>query len=174
MDYCDSGKVWDPVLSAYFYHLEPSTFHLTRLSEPNSNESMTVNQTSFFYFTGIWGDAQYPDDHPLQKTVPHFGLKRFVSGPTGPAAKQLLRKGLAPDHARQRTWIEWAVGVFMAWYPCCIRGPRKWAAASIVVGSLILLALGIRYARRRRKLKEYTRVETEIPMEELRRIEDAR
>lgn len=174
IDYCDAGQIWDPVMSAYFYHLEPATFHLTRLLPSASNESVGANQTSFFYYTGIWGDVQYPDDNPIQKTVPHFGLKRFVSGPTGPRAKRLLRKGLLPDHPRRRTWMEWAVGIFMAWYPCCIRGPRKWVSVFVIVACLVLVVVSIRYAMRRRRLRQYTRVETEIPMEDLGRMENAR
>ncbi|RFU79324.1 vacuolar sorting-associated 62 [Trichoderma arundinaceum] len=114
IDYCDAGKLWDPVLSAYFYHLDPESFALTRLFSSESNISTTSNLTSFFYFTGIWGDAQYPDDDSRQKTVPHFGLKRFVSGPQGPIVKDLVRKGLYPNQREKKPWMQWAVGIFMS------------------------------------------------------------
>ncbi|KID79757.1 uncharacterized protein G6M90_00g016330 [Metarhizium brunneum] len=121
VDYCDAGQLWDPTLSAYFYHLEPTNFTLTRLFPSATALPATPDLTSFFYFTGIWGDAQYPDDHPLQKTVPYFGLKRFVSGPQGPIVKQLVRKGLFPDQRERKPWPQWAVGIFMSW-TCGIGG----------------------------------------------------
>ncbi|KAK1255589.1 hypothetical protein MKX07_007848 [Trichoderma sp. CBMAI-0711] len=65
IDYCDAGRLWDPVLSAYFYHLNPATFQLTHLFQSESNVSKGSNLTSFFYYTGLWGDAQYPDSDSL-------------------------------------------------------------------------------------------------------------
>lgn len=169
IDYCDAGPLWDPVLSAYFYHLDPDSFTLTRLFPAGSNESHASNLTSFFYFDGIWGDAQYPDDNPRQKTVPHFGLKRYVSGPQGPAVKRLLRKGLMPDHARRKSWLEWGVGIFMSLYPCCFRGWRVWVTLALVIGVIVLMVLGIlRGVRRyRNRLRGYEKVDTEIAMEDL-------
>ncbi|KIK51158.1 hypothetical protein GYMLUDRAFT_125946, partial [Collybiopsis luxurians FD-317 M1] len=95
IDYCDAGYKWDPILSAYFYQLEPtSNFTLTPLT--TTIESASTYPTSFLYYTGRWGDDQYPDSDPRQKTVPYFNLKRFNAGPTGPRTKDLLRKGLFP------------------------------------------------------------------------------
>lgn len=173
IDHCDAGQTWDPVLSAYFYRYEPSTFELTRLFTSSHNETTASNLTSFLYYTGIWGDEQYPDDDPIQQTVPRFGMKRFVSGPTGPTNKHLVRKGLAPDHPRVKTWLEWAVEVFMAWYPCCIRGWRLWVSLAVVIVSIMLCVLVLLYLRRWYRTRKYTRVETEIPMEEIGRLEAA-
>ncbi|KAF7542384.1 hypothetical protein G7Z17_g11619 [Cylindrodendrum hubeiense] len=92
IDYCDEGQRWDPVLSAYFYRFDPSTFTLTSLIPPNESSPPppSANLTSFFYFTGLWGDRQYPDSDPRQEKIPFFGLRRFQSGPTGPRAKHLI------------------------------------------------------------------------------------
>ncbi|KHN96685.1 vacuolar protein sorting-associated protein 62 [Metarhizium album ARSEF 1941] len=167
VDYCNAGQLWDPTLSAYFYHLEPTNFTLTRLFPAPPSLPAPADLTSFFYYTGIWGDAQYPDDHPQQKTVPYFGLKRFVSGPQGPIAKQLVRKGLFPDQRARKPWLQWVVGVFMSWYPCCIRGWRKWVSMTVVVGSAIFLAFGVKHTVKSYRKKGYKRIETDIPLEDL-------
>ncbi|UKZ74667.1 hypothetical protein TrVFT333_002337 [Trichoderma virens FT-333] len=167
VDLCDAGRLWDPVLSAYFYHLDPTNFKLTRLFLSGSNSSAASNFTSFFYFTGLWGDAQYPDDDIRQKTVPHFGLKRFVSGPQGPIVKSLVRKGLFPDEREKKPWMQWAVGIFMFWYPCCLRGWRVWASLTVVIGFVILTAFGIRYGIKRYRTKGYKKLETDIPLNDM-------
>ncbi|KAL6691239.1 hypothetical protein J3F84DRAFT_167744 [Trichoderma pleuroticola] len=168
VDFCDAGRLWDPVLSAYFYHLDPASFKLTRLFVSGDNSSTTSNFTSFFYFTGIWGDEQYPDNDIRQKTVPHFGLKRFVSGPQGPIVKNLVRKGLFPDQREKKPWMQWAVGIFMFWYPCCIRGWRLWVSLAVVVGLVILTAFGVRYGiKKYRRTKGYRKLETDIPLNDL-------
>ena len=178
MDYCDAGRLWDPVASAYFYSLEPSSFELTPLSsqDPVSLSTPGSNLTSFFYFTGIWGDAQYPDAHPLQKTVPYFSLKRFVSGPQGPIVKGLVRKGLFPDDRRTKPWVQWGIELFLAWYPCCIRGWRKWISGLIFAGSLVALGLGvglgIKHMVKKRTTISYKRLDTEIPLDDLGYSED--
>ncbi|KAG5998728.1 hypothetical protein E4U52_005690 [Claviceps spartinae] len=158
IDFCDTGILWDPVLSAYFFQFDPQTSHLTRLvhRSPHDDAAPIANLTSFLYFTGLWGDAEYPKHHPLQKTIPFFGLKRFVSGPLGPLAKQLVRRGLFPDRRARKSWIQWAVGGFITFYPCCVRGWRKWMSGMV----LLVLGLGLvlvfwrvvgRYRRRRRR-----------------------
>ncbi|CAG1977436.1 unnamed protein product [Fusarium graminearum] len=115
-DYCDEGKIWDPVLSAYFYRFNPDTSTITPIISPlkPSATKPAQNLTSWFDFVGHWGDIRYPDSDPRQKTVPHFGLKRFNSGPNGPRFKHLVRKGLVRDHPRMTGWKEWAVSIFMA------------------------------------------------------------
>ncbi|KAH6962432.1 hypothetical protein BKA56DRAFT_560182 [Ilyonectria sp. MPI-CAGE-AT-0026] len=168
LDYCDAGQLWDPVLSAYFYHMDPTSSELTRLFLPGDTSPADSNLTSFFYFTGLWGDVEYPGNHARQKTVPVFGLKRFVSGPQGPIWKQLVRKGLFPDHPEPKQFVQWAVGVFMSWYPCCMRGWRVWVSLTVVAGSIALTVLGIRHGVRRYRMKKgYKRLDTEIPLDEL-------
>lgn len=124
--------------------------------------------TSFFYYTGIWGDAQYPDSDKRQKTVPKFGLKRFVSGPQGPIVKNLVRKGLMPDQREKITWMQWGVGIFMSWYPCCIRGYRVWVSVAVIIGFIILTVFGVRHGvKKYRRTKGYQKVDTEIPLREM-------
>lgn len=120
LDYCDAGQLWDPISSAYFYYFDLVTSKLTRIFLPGAPEES--NLSSFLYFSGRWGDLQYPDNHPRQKTVPYFGLKRYVSGPTGPTTKQLVRKGLFPDHQGKKSWLQWgrprlhvAVSMLFSW-----------------------------------------------------------
>lgn len=171
MDYCNAGQRWDPVASAFLYRLDPSTFKLTRLFISGSS-NQTSNSTSFLYFSGLWGDFQYPDDHPRQKTVPHFGLKRFVSGPTGPLSKQLIRHGLFPDHREKKSWVQWGVRIFMSLYPCCFRGWRAWVTGVISAGVLISTVLGIRYGLRwylttRRGYNKVNDIGEDVPLSSL-------
>lgn len=174
LDYCDTGHLWDPVASAYFYHLDPINSRLTRIF--TSGSPMASNFTSFLYYSGLWGDFQYPEHHPLQKTVPYFGLKRFVSGPTGPMTKQLVRKGLFPDHRGKKTWLQWGMHIFMLVYPCCLRGWRAWLSGTIFIGISALIVLGITYSvkRYRSRAEGYRKVDTgaEIPLNDLDYTDD--
>lgn len=178
MDYCDAGQRWDPVSSAFFYRLDPSDSRLTRIFTEGQTPppDYSLNSTSFLYFSGLWGDFQYPDDHPRQKTVPYFGLKRFVSGPTGPMSKQLIRKGLFPDHRETKSWIQWGVGIFMSLYPCCFRGWRVWVTSIVFVAILISMLLGIRYMVKKYLLnkKGYNKVDdgADIPLNALEYRDD--
>ncbi|OIW23741.1 hypothetical protein CONLIGDRAFT_623853 [Coniochaeta ligniaria NRRL 30616] len=171
VDYCDDGLTWDPILSAYFFHLEPRSFKLTQMSPPRAAAPPTSNLTSFFYFNGRWGDIQYPDDDPRQRTVPTFGIKRYVSGPTGPATKELLRTGLSSEPSH-RGWLQWAVAVFMSLYPCCIRGWRVWVFGTLLSGLLMSMVFVVRYGIRRYRRRGYKKVETEIAMDDLAWRED--
>lgn len=173
LDYCDAGQLWDPVLSAYFYHMNPTSFELTRLFPPGPTTSRDSNLTSFLYFDGIWGDAQYAGDDPRQRTVPVFGLKRYVSGPQGPIFKGLVRKGLFPDNPEPKKFIQLAVGFLMSWYPCCLRGWRLVVSLTVVVACIMLTVVGIRYCvRRYRMRKGYKRIDAEIPLEDMSLSED--
>ncbi|KAJ0118655.1 vacuolar protein sorting-associated protein 62 [Diaporthe amygdali] len=168
-DHCDRGLRWDPVSSAYFYSFRPLTSELTRIFPPGSPQE--PNFTSAIYFSGLWGDAQYPDSDPRQETVPRFGLKRYVSGPSGPITKQLVRKGLSPDHREPKTWVQWGVSLFMSLYPCCLRGWRVWASGMILICVLVLIVFGIIYAVRRYGARKegYQKVDTgaDIPLNNL-------
>lgn len=167
IDYCDSGVLWDPVLSVYAYQLDTESYTMSPLSLPGSDESPPAGVDSFIHFKGIWGDEQFPDSNPNQETVPYFGLKRFVSGPTGPIMKSLIRKDIGPG-PRTKTWVEWAVQNLMGWYPCCIRGWRKWISLIVLVLLLVMFGLGVRYlVMKRFRRKEYARLDAEIPLEDL-------
>ncbi|ETS74064.1 hypothetical protein PFICI_13930 [Pestalotiopsis fici W106-1] len=151
LDYCDAGQLWDPVSSAYFYHLEPVTFELTRmfLFDPPKES----NLTSFVYFSGLWGDLQYEDEDTRQSTVPYFGLKRYVSGPSGPITKHLVRRGLFPDQRERKSWLQWGIGIFMSLYPCCLRGWKAWASGTMIIVILIVIVIMVRYAVKQSQLK---------------------
>ncbi|KAJ4386785.1 hypothetical protein N0V93_009683 [Gnomoniopsis smithogilvyi] len=175
LDHCNAGQQWDPVASAYFYRFNSTTSDLTRILQPGSAKK-TSNLTSFIYFSGLWGDAQYPDDNPRQRTVPFFGLKRFVSGPTGPMSKQLVRKRLFPDHQQAKSWTQWGLHIFMALYPCCFRGWRAWVTGVMFMGLVICLVLGIRHIVRKYllKAKGYNKVDSgaDVPLDALRYRDD--
>lgn len=143
VDYCDAGLRWDPIKSAYFYRLDPETFTVERLFTQTETKDAS-NLTSWFYYEGIWGDLQYPKSDPRQRIIPHFGLRRFESGPTGPRAKQLIRNGLYPNHRHEAGWIEWVVKLTMAWYPCCLRGWKKWVFVTFLVTLLVALVVVIK------------------------------
>lgn len=146
IDYCDAGKRWDPILSAYFYHYSPSTRHFTTLSsplDPSYPSPPAYNYTSWLYFSGRWGDTRYPNSDPRQETIPNFRISRFVTGPSGPKYKQLVRKGLLPDRRHVENWKEWGVGVFMIFYPCCIKGWRKWVSLGALIAALAGIVIGI-------------------------------
>ena len=179
-DYCDEGKIWDPVQSAYFYRFNPDTVTITPIISPlkPSETEPAQNLTSWFDFTGHWGDKRYPDSDPRQETVPHFGLKRFNTGPNGPRFKHLVRKGLVRDHARKMGWEEWGVGIFMAWYPCCIRGWRLWRSAGILVVMVSVLVLAVIFGVRKlnswKRRRAYTKLgEEDVAMNDLRRQEES-
>ncbi|KAF4777727.1 hypothetical protein HER10_EVM0006482 [Colletotrichum scovillei] len=174
LDYCDAGQIWDPVSSAYYYKFDPETSLLTSIFPPGAEAS--TNLTSFLYYSGIWGDFQYPDDHPRQKIVPYFGLKRYVSGPTGPTTKQLVRKRLFPDHPERKNLLQWGVGIYMSLYPCCFRGWRAWASGIAFIGLLVCIVLGIKrslkWARARKEGYKKIGNEESIPLWELDYLDD--
>ncbi|KAK7743285.1 hypothetical protein SLS53_004370 [Cytospora paraplurivora] len=168
-DYCDTGRRWDPVSSAYFYRFDPVTSKLTRIFTPGSPG--VGNSTSFLYYAGRWGDLQYPDDNPRQQTVPYFGMKRYVSGPTGPLTKQLVRKQLSPGRRQKMSWVQWGVGIFMSMYPTFFRGWRAWLSGIVFIGLLVSIVFGIRYAVKRYRLrtKGYKKIDTgaDIPLDSM-------
>ena len=167
LDYCDKGMLWDPTFSAFFFHLEAQSFSLTRLSLSES-DPVTTNFTSFFYFDGIWGDEEYAADDKRQHKVPWVGLKRFVAGPTGPAHKDLLRKGLYPDGHGGKNFLQFAAATFMAIYPYFLKGWRKWVTilvAVAIVGSSVLTG---RFVAKRywKKSRGYRKLDRDIPLQD--------
>ncbi|ATY59307.1 vacuolar sorting-associated 62 [Cordyceps militaris] len=168
-DYCDKGILWDPVASAYFFHLDPDSSRLTRLS-PSASDPATSNLTSFFYFDGIWGDDEYSQDDPRQRKVPWVGLKRFVAGPQGPAFKGLVRKGLFPNDRGGKNVLQLAAAAFMAVYPHLFKSWRKWVTILVFCMLVALLVVGGRRVAKRRKQTKlgYAHLEAEnIPLMEM-------
>ncbi|KAI9688943.1 MAG: hypothetical protein M1822_000680 [Bathelium mastoideum] len=87
-DYTDFGPIWDPILSAYYY-----TYDVNTQTFAAYDDSIPVN---WLYFIGQWGDEQYPNSDPRQKSL--LGLTyKYTSGPTGPEDKQLNRTNVCPD-----------------------------------------------------------------------------
>lgn len=89
-DHTDSGPVWDPIASAYFYSYDANSQTFTAY-----DNSTPVN---WLYFTGGWGDQQYPSSNSHQFCL--FGVSalcKYSSGPDGPAFKSLNRTNVCPD-----------------------------------------------------------------------------
>ncbi|KXH47425.1 vacuolar protein sorting-associated protein 62 [Colletotrichum simmondsii] len=170
VDYCDEGRRWDPILSAYFYHFDKESFTVTRLDPPAKSSPTpppSSNLTSFFYYSGRWGDIAYPASDPRQEIVPKFGLKRIESGPTGPRHKHLVRKGLKPDQRRKMGWMEWGVGIYMSLYPCCLRGWRRWVFMGLIIAVLSGAVIGVVVAVKKYRNRKYTRLQAEdIPLDD--------
>lgn len=169
-DYCDAGQRWDPVSSAYFYRFDAVTSELAQIFPPGASQGS--NFTSAIYFSGLWGDTMYPDSDPRQRIVRRFGLRRYVSGPTGPMSKQLVRKALFPDHRQPKSWLQWGVGVVMALYPCCLRGWRIWVSGAMLIAVLVSIVVGIivavRRYRSRKKGYEKVNAGADVPLDDLR------
>ncbi|OHE92133.1 vacuolar protein sorting-associated protein 62 [Colletotrichum orchidophilum] len=170
VDYCNEGRRWDPILSAYFYRFDKESSTVNRLDPPAESSPTpppSSNLTSFFYYSGRWGDTEYPMSDPRQEIVPKFGLKRIVSGPTGPRHKHLVRKGLKPDQRRKMGWMEWGVGIYMSLYPCCLRGWRRWVFMGLIIAVLSGAVIGIVIAVKKYRNRKYTRLQAEdIPLDD--------
>lgn len=147
---------------------------MTRIAGPGEAPPST-NYTSFLHYTGHWGDTQYPDEDPRQEAIPKFGLRRFVTGPNGPLFKRIVRSGLEPDGKRRLTWLEWSVGIYLAWYPCCLAGWRIWMSLGVVIigasGVILAIFFGAKALRRRSWRRthgtDYKRVQADdIPLED--------
>lgn len=90
-DYTDKGPLWDPLLSAYYYAYDADSNTFTPY-----DDSYPVK---WLYFTGHWGDKQYPDSDPRQELVLGIQeLAKYGNGPTGPLDKQLNRTDVCPDN----------------------------------------------------------------------------
>ncbi|KAF2731479.1 hypothetical protein EJ04DRAFT_514579 [Polyplosphaeria fusca] len=87
VDECDTGPIYDPLLSAYFYAFNTST----KKPEPYR----AGDPVGFLMYRGRWGDEQYGDQDKRQMQL--AGNRKFVGGPTGPMDKQLERKELWPE-----------------------------------------------------------------------------
>ncbi|CAG7926327.1 unnamed protein product [Penicillium olsonii] len=83
MDYTDRGRVWDPVVNAYFYTYDAktATFEAFNSKDP----------VAWLNFNGKWGDDQPPGEPEI------FGEAKNVAGPNGPKFKGLGRKLICPS-----------------------------------------------------------------------------
>ncbi|MCJ1312797.1 hypothetical protein MMC25_006473 [Agyrium rufum] len=90
-DNTSQGALWDPTLSAYTYSYNVNTNTYTPY--------VAGTPTNWLYFTGEWGDQQYPTSDPRQKEI--LGISataKYTGGPTGPEDKQLNRTQVCPDN----------------------------------------------------------------------------
>jgi hypothetical protein len=95
-DYTEKGTYWDPTLSAYMYRFDASANSFTPYGEGAP--------TGWLDFKGRWGDQEYPTSDMRQ--VKLFGQAKFVTGPTGPADKQLNRSDVCPVNG-QKCILRW-------------------------------------------------------------------
>lgn len=102
VDSCDEGALYDPLSTSYMYTYTLGTDSPKRDTDivkiPGYFESVAPTDTlaGWLYFTGHWGDQEYPDDDPRQKGKGLLGFRRYGDGPTGPAFKDLMRKEVWP------------------------------------------------------------------------------
>ena len=93
-DFTSQGPLWDPTLSAYTYSYDVNTNTYTPY--------VSGTPTNWLYFTGEWGDQQYPDSDPRQKKILGIAATaKYTGGPTGPEDKQLNRTQVCPDNGNK-------------------------------------------------------------------------
>jgi hypothetical protein len=68
--------------------------------------------------------------------------------------------------------MQWMVGIFMLLYPCCLRGWRVWASATVVIAIVSLAVFGFMYGvkyglKRYRARKGYRKLGTDIPLDDM-------
>ncbi|KAF1832457.1 hypothetical protein BDW02DRAFT_425098 [Decorospora gaudefroyi] len=97
VDDTDAGPLYDSLLDSYYYEYSgPSSVAPSGTFTPYYKSR--DDPVGFLYFTGRWGDEEYPADDPRQKGKGLFTFKKYVGGPTGPVDKQLLRKEVWPQN----------------------------------------------------------------------------
>ncbi|KAK8206898.1 Vacuolar protein sorting-associated protein 62 [Zalaria obscura] len=91
-DQTDRGPLWDPLLNAHAYTYNYTTRHL------RSSTQTPHAPTSWFHFSGHWGDKFYPLSDPRQYRF--AGQYHYVNGPLGPRFKNLGRKKVCQGNER--------------------------------------------------------------------------
>lgn len=96
----NSGPVWDPLKSAYYYFVSfpnaPGDESNPTFTPANNGVNAGKAPTSWLYFLGQWGDDQLPLSDGGQKEL--FGFYKYTAGPTGPIDKQLNRADVCPSN----------------------------------------------------------------------------
>lgn len=110
-DETNDGPVWDPTLNNYAFHYTPTPeqkaqdlttqgFRRTALDDGSDTDTASLipassnpnMPTSWFHYSGAWGDDLFPlADHRQWR---FFGQYHYVRGPFGPKWKQLSREQL--------------------------------------------------------------------------------
>jgi hypothetical protein len=125
IDVTNKGRLWDPIPLAYLYKYDS----LLDILSPVGSESYPVD---WFHFIGRWGDQQLPDSNEYQKTVPHFGLKKYVDGPTGPKFKHLDRPGISPVTVTDQKLLRMAVRIYIYMYNL-VHHPVAWIVLVLII-----------------------------------------
>jgi hypothetical protein len=97
-DHTSAGSLWDPTLSAYYYHYSTASNHTAGVAGTFTAYDDSA-PTDWLYWLGSWGDEKLPKSDPRQSCP--FGIDalcRWSGGPTGPVDKQLNRAKVCPDN----------------------------------------------------------------------------
>lgn len=92
-DFTDRGILWDPSMRFHGFTYDGESFH--------EKEGQRIG-TSWLYFLGQWGNKQLKWNDPRQKWCPVQW--KYIDGPKGPAAKNLVRTALCE---RSKWWNFW-------------------------------------------------------------------
>jgi len=105
-DSMSAGPLWDPTLNTNYYTYSPSSAPTDQPAGPDTSilagggafTAASPNATpNWLYFLGRWGDQQYPDSDPRQVNFLNLNATwEWVTGPTGPWDKQLVRSDACP------------------------------------------------------------------------------
>ncbi|RWA10265.1 hypothetical protein EKO27_g4816 [Xylaria grammica] len=89
-DTTDAGTPWDITQNyrGYWYDTSSGTFSVAGGASTGGSEE-AGETADWLLWEGAWGDQQYPTSYSGQYCI--FGQCRYVSGPTGPVAKNLGR-----------------------------------------------------------------------------------
>ncbi|KAI0206783.1 hypothetical protein F4808DRAFT_7176 [Astrocystis sublimbata] len=89
-DTTDAGTPWDMTKNYRGYWYDTSNGKFTVAGGASTGGSAEAGETTdWLLWQGAWGDQQYPNSYPGQYCI--FSECHFVSGPTGPVAKNLGR-----------------------------------------------------------------------------------
>jgi hypothetical protein len=108
---------------------------LSEILSPAGSKNYPVD---WFHFIGRWGDKQLPDSNEYQKTVPHFGLKKYVDGPTGPKFKHLDRSGISPVKVTDQQLLRIAVSIYIHIY-YLVHNPVTWIVLVLIIVAVATL-----------------------------------
>jgi hypothetical protein len=95
-DTTDAGFGWDMSQNFRGYWYNNATGEFSIASGASTGADEEANETaSWLSWLGSWGDQQYPNSHSGQYCI--FGECHYVSGPTGPVAKNLGRNAMCQN-----------------------------------------------------------------------------
>ncbi|KAK9453585.1 hypothetical protein V1511DRAFT_503962 [Dipodascopsis uninucleata] len=97
-DVTDSGILWDVTLNyrGFFYDNSTGIFSCATGADIGGNEQVDEG-VSWLSFSGLWGDEQYALDDIEEEQYCISSECHYVTGPTGPAFKNLGRNAVCED-----------------------------------------------------------------------------